>query len=152
MGKINLGRVIVGGIVAGIVADILGFLVDGVWLAPQWADGMKALGRSEFTVNQMVGFNLLGIATGIFALWVYAAIRPRYGAGPRTAVYAGLAAWVASALFPNVAFMGITGFFPLNLTLLTTLGGIVEWVVGALAGAALYQEASGTSQTMAARA
>lgn len=35
MGRINMGRVILGGIVAGIVNDILGYLVDGVILAPQ---------------------------------------------------------------------------------------------------------------------
>jgi hypothetical protein len=45
MGKINLGRVILCGIVAGIVADILGYLVDGVWLAPAWANQMKKLGH-----------------------------------------------------------------------------------------------------------
>ena len=38
MGKINLGRVIIAGLVAGLVADALGYLVDGVLLAPRWAD------------------------------------------------------------------------------------------------------------------
>lgn len=35
MGKINLGGVILGGLAAGLVANVLGFLVDGVILAPQ---------------------------------------------------------------------------------------------------------------------
>ena len=152
MGKINMSRVILGGIVAGIVSDVLGYLVDGVLLAPQWADGMKALGRPEFTVNQLIGFNLIGLAYGIFAIWLYAAIRPRYGAGPRAAICAGLAVWVAGVLLPNTAFMGVVNFFPNNLTLMTTLGGIVEWVAGALAGAALYQESSTADRSIAARA
>ena len=42
MGTINIGRVIIGGIVAGIVGNILGFLADGVIFAPQWAAGMNA--------------------------------------------------------------------------------------------------------------
>jgi hypothetical protein len=33
MGKINMGRVIIAGIVAGLVADVLGYLVDGILLA-----------------------------------------------------------------------------------------------------------------------
>ena len=37
MGKVNIGRVLLGGIVAGIVGNILGYLVDGLMLAPQWA-------------------------------------------------------------------------------------------------------------------
>jgi hypothetical protein len=152
MERINMGRVILGGIVAGIVADILGSIVDGVLLAPQWAEGMKALGRPQFSVTQIVGFNILGLAYGIFAVWLYAAIRPRYGAGPRAAVCAGMAVWVAGVLLPNAGFMGAAGLFPTNLTVMTTLAAIVEWVAAALAGAALYKEGAGSVQPMAARA
>ena len=37
MGSINIGRLILGGTIAGIVGNILGFVVDGVILASQWA-------------------------------------------------------------------------------------------------------------------
>ncbi len=47
MGKINMGRVILGGIVAGIVADLLGYLVDGLWLGQRWADAMSFLGHPD---------------------------------------------------------------------------------------------------------
>jgi hypothetical protein len=140
MSRINVGRVILGGIVAGIVGDVLGYLVDGMLLAPQWAAGMKALGRPEFTMSQIMAFNILGIAQGIFTIWLYAAIRPRYGAGPKTAVCAGLAAWVAVVLLPNLGFMWASGLYPNNLTVMTSIGGIFEFVLGALAGAALYHE------------
>jgi len=140
MARINVGRVILGGIVAGIVADVLGYLVDGMLLAPQWAAGMKALGRPEFTMSQIMLFNFIGLAQGIFTVWLYAAIRPRYGAGPKTAICAGLAVWFAAILLPNVGFMLASGLFPNNLTFATTAGGIVEWVVAALIGAALYNE------------
>jgi hypothetical protein len=132
---------ILGGIVAGIVADVLGFLAHGVLLAPRWADRMKTLGRLGFVTNQWIWFNLFGIASGIFVLWLYAAIRPRYGPGPKTAS-AGLAVWFIGVLLPNAGFMWAGGLFSAHLTLYTTLGGIVEWVAGALAGAALYQEAA----------
>ena len=151
MGKINMGRVILGGVVAGIVANVVGFFVDGLLLAPQWAEAMKALGKPDISTSQIIGFNILGLAYGVFVVWLYAAIRPRYGAGPKTAVCAGMAAWVAGLLIPNVALMGVTGLFPSNLIVMTTLGGIVEWVPAALAGAALYRESAVTAQTMAAR-
>jgi len=152
MAKINMGRVILGGIVAGIVGNALSFVVDGLLLAPQWAEAMKALGKPDLTVNQIIGFNLLGFAYGIFTVALYAAIRPRYGAGPHVAVCAGLAVWVAGVLLPNVGFMGVAGLFPSNLMLLTTGAGILEWVAAAVAGAALYKESSGAARTMAARA
>ncbi len=138
--RINWTRVILGGIVAGIVAEILGYVVDGVILAPQWAAGMKALGKAEFSVSQNVAFGILELIYGIFMVWLYAAIRPRYGAGPKTAVCAGLAVWAAGVLLPNAGFMWAGGLFPTSLTVMTTAGGIVELVVAALAGAALYKE------------
>ena len=152
MGRINIGRVILGGIVAGIVGDILGYLVDGVMLAPQWADGMKALGRTEFSAGQNVAFNIVGLIYGVLMVWLYAAIRPRYGAGPKTAICAGLAVWAAGVLLPNVAFMWAAGLFPTNLTVMTTTAAIVELVVAALAGAALYKEGADAARSMAARA
>ena len=142
MGKINIGRVIIGGIVAGIVADVLGYLVDGILLAPQWATGMKALGHANFSSNQWIWFNLFGLVGGIVLIWVYAAIRPRFGAGVTTAVIAGLAVWVLGSLLPNLSLMWFAGLFSGHLTVLTTLGGVVEIVVGAIAGAALYQESA----------
>lgn len=142
MGKINMGRVILAGLVAGLVADVLGYLTDGVLLASQWADGMKALGRTNFSANQWIWFDVLGIVSGIAVIWVYAAIRPRFGPGVKTAVYAGVAVWVVGSLLPNLGFMWFGDLFSHQLTMMTTLGGIVEIVVGAIAGASLYKESA----------
>jgi hypothetical protein len=151
MGKINIGRVLLGGVVAGIVGNILGYLVDGLMLAPQWTAAMKALGKPEFSVNQIVAFNIIGLVYGILVVLLYAIIRPSYGAGPKTAVYAGLGAWAIGALLPNASLMSVAGLFPSNLTVMTTAAAIVESVVAALAGAALYKEGTGSAQSNAAR-
>jgi len=141
MGKINMGRVILGGIVAGIVADILDYPVDGIWLAPRWMNDMGLLGHPAFSSGTWIGFDVLGIVTGIVAIWIYAAIRPRLGPGLKTAIYAGVVVWILGTLVPNASFMYVGGLFSKHLTLYTTLGGLVEVVVGTIAGAALYKEA-----------
>ncbi len=140
MGKINIGRLLLGGIVAGIVSDLLGYLVDGLLLGQKWSDDMIMLGKSEFSSTQLIEFNLLGIVGGLVAVWIYAGIRPRFGAGLMTAIYAGIAVWVVGVLLPNASFMYVTGLFSRHLTLYTTLGGLVEVVAGTIAGAALYNE------------
>jgi hypothetical protein len=140
MGKINVGRVLLAGLVAGLVSDALGYLVDGILLAPRWSEGMLALGRSEFSPNQWIWFNLLGLVGGIVLIWIYAAIRPRFGAGAGTAILAGLAVWVVGSLIPNLSFMWFGGLFPKHLTMYTTSGALIEILAGALAGAALYSE------------
>ena len=140
MGKINVGRLILGGIVAGIAIDLLDYLVDGKWLAQRWADGMALLGKPGFSPVQIIWFNVLGLLTGIAAIWLYAAIRPRFGAGAKTAIIAGLAVWFIGVFLPNVGLMYLSQLFSKHLTLYTTLGGIVEVVFGTLAGASVYRE------------
>jgi hypothetical protein len=152
MERINIGRVILGGLVAGIVGNTLGYLVDGLMLAPQWADAMKTLGKAEFSVNQIVAFNILGLVYGILVVLLYAVIRPRFGPGPKTAVYAGLVAWALGTFLPNASLMGVAGLFPSSLTAMTTAAGIIETVVAALAGAALYKEVADSPLSRSARA
>ena len=104
MSKINWGRVIGGGLLAGLVINVVEYLVNGLWLAADWAAAMKALGKSaEYGAAQIVVFNLWGFAMGVFAVWLYAAIRPRFGAGPTTAYTAAVAAWVPAYLMEKVA-------------------------------------------------
>jgi hypothetical protein len=141
MGKINIGRVVLGGIVAGIVADLLDFLVDGLWLRPLWDYDMDLLQRPPFSVGNWIGFNVLGIVSGIVAIWIYAAIRPRLGPGLKTAICAGVVVWILGTLVPNASFMYVAGLFSKHLTLYTTVGGLVEVVVGTIVGAWLYKEA-----------
>ena len=140
MGKINVGRLIMGGIVAGIAIDIVDYFVDGIWLAQRWAAGMALLGHPGFTQMQIILFNVIGLLTGIVAIWVYVAIRPRFGVGVKTAIIAGLAVWLLSTLFPNLALMHVMHLFSNHLTLYTTLGGLVEVVFGTVVGASVYKE------------
>jgi len=149
MGKINVGRVVLGGIVAGIVFNIFGGLVDGWLLMPRWTAGLKVLGHSGFTAKQAIAYNLLGFAFGLTAVWIYAAIRPRFGAGMKTAVYAGIALWIVGFLLPNSAFMYISHLFPRGLTAYTTLGALVEVLAAMVAGAALYKESEAPVTEMA---
>jgi xanthosine utilization system XapX-like protein len=144
MGKVNVGRVILGGLVAGIIFDILGYLVDGLWLAPRWAAAMTALGHPDFSLHQWIYLNLLGLITGIVVVWVYAGFRPRYGAGPRTAILAGALVWVVGMFVPNLTFMWVSHLFSHHLTELTTAAALIEIIVGAIAGAALYRESAAT--------
>jgi len=141
MGKINVGRLILGGIVAGIAMDLLDYPIDGMWLATSWGNGLRALGHGGFTPGQMVWFNVIGLVTGIVAIWIYAGIRPRFGPGVKTAIYAGLAVWALGVLLPNTGFMYVAGLFSKHLTMWTTLGGLVEAVIGTICGAAVYKEA-----------
>jgi hypothetical protein len=139
MSKIDTGRVILGGIVAGIICDIFEYVLNGIVLRDQWNTISTTHSLPMIGMNEIVIFNILGLVTGIAAVWAYAAIRPRFGAGPMTAVYAALLIWVVGYVIPNV-FQTVSGLVPRNMMLTITVVGLVEIIVATLAGAYIYKE------------
>jgi hypothetical protein len=138
--RINWARVILGGLLAGVVINIGEFLVNGLLLADRWAAGMKALGLSpDLGVLPYVMFNLWGFLMGLFVMWLYATIRPRFGAGPRTAVIAAVAAWVPGSLLASMAPMALH-LFSRRLFAIGIVGAFVEIIVAALIGGWFYKE------------
>ena len=89
MGTMNGARVILGGLLAGVVINVFESILNGVVLAKDWEAAMAALGKPPMAGDQIAVFIVWGFLVGIFAVWLYAAIRPRYGAGPKTALCAG---------------------------------------------------------------
>ncbi|MGH6872319.1 MAG: hypothetical protein ACREHE_12525 [Rhizomicrobium sp.] len=140
MGKINMGRVILGGIVAGIVANLFEDGLNGYVLADQWRSLMNSINRPALDMTAVGEFNFMGFVLGIAAVWTYAAIRPRFGAGPRTAFKAALLVWVLGYLVAD-ATPAIMGVFPFTLACLLLIVGLVEIVVATFAGAWFYKEA-----------
>jgi len=141
MAKINLGRVILGGLVAGVIINVVEGVMNGVILQPQWSAAAKAIGRSAtMSPKQIVAFNVWGFAAGIIAVWLYAAMRPRFGAGPRTAITAGAAVWLLAYAMAN-AMMAFLHIFPLGLLVTVTALGLVEVLIATTSGAYFYREA-----------
>jgi hypothetical protein len=142
MGKVNWQRIILGGLLAGVIIDAFEGVTNGVVFATDWANVMKHLNSSaNFSVKQLLALNVWGFLTGTAIVWLYAAIRPRFGEGPKTAVLAGAAMWFMNYGLGG-AFPVVTHMYPLGLATVTTLIGLVEAVVAALAGAWVYKEAS----------
>lgn len=153
MGQINVARVILGGLVAGIVINVFEAVLNLFVIADQARQAMQKLNlQTDFSMNQIMLFNVLGFATGIMIVWLYAAIRPRYGAGPKTAMGAGLMVWLVGYLIPNVGF-AVIGLYPMGLIAIGLCVGILETVLAGLVGAYLYkEEETAASRTSAARA
>ena len=87
MGKINWSRVIGGGLVAGLVGDVLQAL-NGFLMKAQSEEMMKSIHKETVEPKALVAHLVWSFILGIAAIWLYAAIRPRYGPGPATAMRA----------------------------------------------------------------
>jgi hypothetical protein len=83
---------------------------------------------------------LITFALGLLAVRTYAAIRPRFGAGPKTAIRAGLAVWAMSFLYAGVYLYAGIVIYPAKLTWLPVVWGLVEIPLATLAGAWLCKE------------
>ena len=139
MAKINWSRVILGGLVAGLVINAGEYLVNGVILEARWAAVMQGLNKPPMNGAQIAAFNVWGFLVGIFTVWLYAAIRPRYGTGPSTAVCAGAAVWALGYLLAGVAPM-VLHILPRHLMAYGIAAGLIEVIVAALVGGWLYKE------------
>jgi hypothetical protein len=142
MEKINMGRVIGGGMLAGLIMNIGEAALHVGVLGQATQDAYKDLGKVavEDPMNLTL-LILLTFAQGILAVWLYAAIRPRFGAGPSTAICAGLVVWFFSAVYAGVYLhAGFAGIFPTNIVWIPVGWALVEFPLATLAGAWLYKE------------
>jgi hypothetical protein len=140
--KINVGRVIFGGIIAGIICFLGDGVVHGVLLRERWGEVMTALGKSgggdvgSQHPGYFIAYDLL---KGLIAVWFYAAIRPRFGPGARTALMAALVVWLLVIPIPIVGLLPMA-FFGAGFAVLWSLFGLVPIVAGTLAGCWMYRE------------
>jgi len=140
MGNINVGRGLLGGLVAGIVMTIGEYILNDKVLAAQMKDYLAAHKFPAPGGNAVVVAIVMTIILGIVIVLGYAAIRPRFGAGPKTAIIAALFAWFGVYLYPNVLGAAF-GFVPTNILPIALVWGLVEYCIAAMIGAWLYKEA-----------
>ena len=113
MGKINWTRVFLGGLAWWVVAMVLYMRTEVI--AAWKVLGLHVPGTLEFAVFWFV----FVYAAGVLAMWLYAAIRPRFGPGPKTAVGAGVAFWLIAKV-PHMIFLGAVGAFSIRFVVIST--------------------------------
>ena len=133
--------VVIGGLLAGLIINISETILNIPVLGAQFEAAMKALnlsppGNGPIIVLFVIG----GFVLGLLLVWLYAAIRPRFGAGPRTAIIAAIVFWFLAYFWPSLG-TGLMGFIPMKLLSVAVVWGLAEVIIAALAGAAVYKEA-----------
>jgi hypothetical protein len=136
MGKINWSRVLGCGLLAGIVWIILGSGVTALLGRDFAALPNNNLGRP--TTGFLVFNVVLDLLEGISIVWLYAAIRPLYRPGAKTAVIAAFAWWLIVSL--GDATWCSFGFFPPSMVIPLMIGTLPALIIATLVGAKLYKE------------
>ena len=142
MTKINFGRLVIG----GLIASILLFLSDG-FLHEQlfkqyWEYVYQGLGVQPPQSSQalaLVYFFIFELGRGFLAVFIYALMRPFHGAGPKTAVLAAIAAWLAFSVTAPAEFIPL-GFYSRRLWILVAGAQLVTSIVANVIAAWIYRD------------
>jgi hypothetical protein len=140
MNKINIGRAILGGLVTGLILNIGEFVLNDFVLGTQMKEFMSAHRFAEPPSTFIAVAVGLTFVLGIVIVLSYAAIRPRFGPGPKAAIIAALLAWFGIYFYSGL-INGVLFGIPLGTMLMVLAWGLVEYIIATLAGAALYKEA-----------
>jgi len=136
--RINANRVILGGLVAGFVILLSGLALANFVLGQEYVVKFKATFPQSPT--EMIATHVgMRFGFGIVAVYLSAAMRPRFGSREKSAVVAGVALWLLA-------------YVPLAMTLRSLsllLGGqfvmvlaweLVETVLAVAIGSSFYRE------------
>src|SRR4029453_18469102 len=99
MASIDTGRVVMGGLLAGVVMNACDMFWNMVVLKDDMIGVAQRLGldpAAAMSFSAAVPWILVDFVIGLAVVWNYAAIRPRFGAGPKTAILAALAPWLVA--------------------------------------------------------
>jgi hypothetical protein len=139
MPGINVRRVILGGLVAGLVANAFDFVITSYLMATEFTSMRARLNVSDAAMRSwIVLFAAADFIWGLLLVFTYAAIRPRFGPGAKTAVVSGVTLWLAFATAVFI-LMAIGLHTPQSYIKSSGLY-LVSAVVSSLVGAALYKE------------
>ena len=142
MAGINTGKVIAGGLVAGVVFNVLDFLNNYLIVGKDFTANATRLNIDPAVLESPAGvasWVVIDFLMGILIVWAYAAIRPRFGPGPKTAIIAGLVPWFGITLVIFGLSQG--GLIPHMLWMKMAVITLIITSIGAVAGARMYQEA-----------
>jgi hypothetical protein len=139
MGKINIGRVIAGGLLAGLVLNIGESVLNLFVVAEQMEATIAARNLPPLGTREIMSFVFMCFGLGIGIVWLYAAIRTRFGPGVPTAVLNGALVWFFAFLWPQMG-NAVMQMFPPGVILVSLAWAFGEVVLASVAGAWLYRE------------
>jgi hypothetical protein len=136
----GMGRLIAGGLLAGLVLSGADFVASNFLLADRWQDVARrhSIDRARMGGDAaLVTMLAVDFLLGFVLLFTYAAVRPRFGPGPGTAAIASLIVFLPAGLL----FATFGGWFiPWDLYVRQTAMLFVSMMAAGVVGAGAYGE------------
>ncbi|HEX6164443.1 MAG TPA: hypothetical protein VFZ31_13830 [Vicinamibacterales bacterium] len=133
MGGINWRSVLMSGILAGLAWSLMTLPI----LILFGGEIIDAVPRPLVTAGRLGSFSL-NVLAGVWAMWLYAVLRPLYGPGPKAAAIAGFSWWMVATIntwqWTEIGLLRFKGLVPLIAASLPILVAVTTF------GAWLYQD------------
>jgi hypothetical protein len=139
MGRISVGGVLKGGLAAGLIMTASQVILNVPVAGAQMDTEFAARNLPPVAGNQIAVFVVMTMLLGFATVWLYAAIRPRFGPGPQTAICAGLVVWALTYLYLSIV-MGVIGMYSMGIVVLSIVWTAIATMVAASVGGYLYTE------------
>jgi|ERR1051326_3466872 hypothetical protein len=141
MSAINTGRVIGGGLLAGLVMNVVDVASNFTVLKDDMSQMVDQLHLDPAIMTDwtaMIPWVVVDFIIGILIVLNYASMRPRFGPGPKTALLAGFILYgaVTSVLY---GFMSM-GVFTHRNFVMNAACAAVSVTIGSLVGGWAYKE------------
>jgi hypothetical protein len=147
--NMNWKRIALAGLVCGIVLFVLEGIAGMLVTGKIYTAMMARLHLTMPTDTPAIIVDIvISFVYAILIAWLYAALRPRYGVGPKTALRAAVAAWVPLHLI-GVAYQVDLEMMPLRDGVVLSITALVMCCIVALIAGALYRE-TGAAKAAAA--
>ncbi len=144
---LNTSKVVAGGLAAGVVLNVIDYITYTIVLVDRvkaQADAFKpGMAASMMSGNAIAVYVITDFVFGLLLVWTYAAIRPRFGPGPRTAMITALVFWIILA-FCNAPTM-LMGMVSVKLWWAESFVSLVNLLVATWVGAMIYKESDGAT-------
>jgi peptidoglycan/LPS O-acetylase OafA/YrhL len=95
---------------------------------------------AQMDTNTIIGYVIMDFVLGMLLAYTYAAMRPRFGAGPKTSIIAAVVLWIfAGIISANYLIMGMMSQ---GLWWSVAIGYLVCLIIATLVAGAVYKEES----------
>ena len=135
---LNTGKVVMGGLVAGVVGNLLDYVFQGILMRPDFELMQQRLNLDPAKANNPVPWIVVDFIIGFLLIITYVGFRARWGPGPKTAIFAGLIVFVSIAAMMGA--LATIGIFAIDTYMKGSALSLVSVMSASLAGAYVYKE------------
>lgn len=135
---LNVKSIITSGLIVGLIISL-----SAITMVPVVGDQMdlvlESRGLPPLSNMAMLYFTIISFINSVFLVFLYAVLKDLVGPGIRTAVIISLVFWFFVYFLGNVSNV-VYGFMPVKLTVIGTLWGLGELLLGGIVGSKLYKD------------